>query len=78
MSAKLTAREVAVRLNSDEKTVRRALRAMTPKDARPGSGGSWEILDDERVLDAIERQINSGPKRTKVSVFGAEFLADDE
>ena len=74
-AASITPKELALLLDTDPKTLRRFLRAMTSD--RPGRGGRWVIPADQ--VDAIRDRFNNwgGTKRT-VFAFSDEDDADNE
>lgn len=41
--ATLTPKELAIKLGTDAKTLRKYLRSVTPRDAQPGKGHRWSI-----------------------------------
>lgn len=52
--AQITASELATELDTDSRTVRKFLRAVTPKDAQPGKGSRWSI--EKKQLRSLRTQ----------------------
>ena len=52
----LSAKEVAVQFGTDARTLRKFLRATTPKDDQPGQGNRWSVDEDE--LKALRKKFD--------------------
>lgn len=56
MSKVLTPAEFAVEVDSDGRTVRKFLRAVTPKDEHPGKGSRWSLPGTAREVNKLKKQ----------------------
>lgn len=65
----LTAKELAIELNTDAKTVRKFLRSLT--DDRAGKGGRWAIAADD--LPALRDRFAAFNSRRTVTLTIADF-----
>jgi predicted transcriptional regulator len=52
----ITTAEFAAELGTDTRTVRKFLRAITPKDEQPGKGSRWVLEGNKRSLTAMRKQ----------------------
>ena len=85
MATILTATQVAEKLNTDARTARKFLRAITPKDAQPGKGSRWGVpLKDMRSLTSKfntwseEQAARREAAAAKAAEAAAEVEADEE
>lgn len=76
--ATITPKELAVRLESDGKTVRKFLRSITPKDEQPGKGNRWAI--DSKRVTSLKKEFATWDEKRKAEIAArrAEKLAQDE
>lgn len=54
----MTPTEFAATVNSDGKTVRKFLRAITPKEDQPGKGSRWALPAGKREVAKLTKQFN--------------------
>lgn len=66
MAKTMTPTELATELSTDARTVRKFLRAITPRDAQPGKGSRWAVPANATEL----RKLN-----TRFAAWGAEQAA---
>lgn len=70
-----TAKELAEKLGTDPKTVRRFLRSVLPEDARPGRGGRYAL--DAKAIKALEERFTTW-KANSARVISVEDLIPTE
>lgn len=58
MATKMTPRELAEQLHTDEKVVRKFLREVTPPDQHPGLGKRWAIPGTQASLKKLRKQFD--------------------
>lgn len=58
MATVITPAEFAEIVESDGRTVRKFLRANTPKEEQPGKGSRWQLDGTKRGVDKLRRQFN--------------------
>lgn len=58
MTNTMTTAQVAAELETDGRTLRKFLRATTPKDEQPGKGARWEIPGTKTNLNKLRKQFN--------------------
>lgn len=56
MSKVMTPAEFAVEVDSDGRTVRKFLRATTPKEQHPGKGARWTLPGTAREVTKLKKQ----------------------
>lgn len=69
MANTLTAKELAIELNTDAKTCRKFLRSLT--DDRAGKGGRWVI--DAKDLDTLKDRFAAFNSRRTTTLTIADF-----
>jgi len=69
----LSAKEVALELKTDARTLRKFLREITPKDDQPGQGGRWSFTkgDVKKLTKQFETWAEKGAKAKAEAVEGA-------
>lgn len=56
--ANITTAEFAAELGTDTRTVRKFLRAITPKDEQPGKGSRWVLEGNKRSLAQMKKNFD--------------------
>ena len=75
--ATLSAKEAARELGTDARTLRKFLRAITPKEDQPGQGNRYHI--EEKTIPKLKKQFADWSKpKTKPSDNGAEAEAIED
>ena len=76
MATTLTPNELAEKLESTPKVVRKFLRSITPRDDQPGKGSRWSI--EGKRLPALRKQFVkwSAEEATKRAERAAKVAAD--
>lgn len=69
----LSAKEVAVELKTDARTLRKFLREVTPKDEQPGQGGRWSFTkgDVKKLTKQFNTWVEKGAKAKAEAVAEA-------
>lgn len=69
----LSAKEVALELKTDARTLRKFLREITPKDEQPGQGGRWTFTkgDVKKLSKQFTTWAEKGAKAKAEAVEGA-------
>lgn len=84
--ATMTPTEFAAEVNSDGRTVRKFLRAVTPKEEHPGKGSRWALPGTKRDIQKLKKQFNEWqesqakpePAVEEPEVDETELSVDDE
>jgi hypothetical protein len=56
MATTITTAEVATELGTDPRTLRKFLRATTPKESQPGKGARYSLKGDARSLASMKKK----------------------
>jgi hypothetical protein len=77
----MTPKELAQKLDTDQRTIRKFLRDTVPADDQPGQGGRWELVDDvDEYREAFESWQPKGrvgkPRKTKKEKSLGEAMVD--
>lgn len=72
----LSAKEVARELGTDQRTLRKFLRAVTPKEDQPGQGNRWLI--EPKDVKKLRKQFEEWGKAKRPSKNGTEAEIDSE
>ena len=54
--AQITTAEFAAELNTDTRTARKFLRAITPKEEQPGKGSRWVLEGNKREIAKMKKR----------------------
>lgn len=70
----LSTKELADELKTDARTLRKFLRAVTPKDDQPGKGSRWSI--EKRQLRSLRKQFSEWQAAKETEAEATDAAAD--
>lgn len=74
----LTTAEVATELGTDPRTLRKFLRATTPKDAQPGKGSRYSLKGDARSIQSMKKKFIAWQAEVEAARNAATDEGDDD
>lgn len=74
----LTTADAAAELGTDPRTLRKFLRATTPKDSQPGKGSRYSLKGDARSLAAMKKKFIAWTEAEAAKRAAAETVEEDE
>lgn len=77
-AATITTAELATELDTDPRTLRKFLRATTPKDSQPGKGARYSLKGDARSLASMKKKFITWQDEVAANRAAKDAEGDDD